>query len=336
MESADVKIILLAQHGRRGDARKVYADGFSGYLNKPVHQTRLYEMLLEVTGIRKFSEWGDAKSSRELPQFDARVLVVEDNITNQRVARGMLNKLGIQTEVAENGKEAIERLQKESFDLVLMDGQMPVMNGFQATRAIRDEHSAVLNRRIVVVALTANAMQSDRNRCLQAGMNDFLSKPINLPSLVKTFQRWLPSHFESNETERGQMVSVIAETDSESVLKFSGDNREMFDYSDLLKRMDQDEEVIQQILEVFLLDIPERIKEQKSALSTGDDLRVAEIAHSIKGTAANLSAGKLTALAKRLEQAAKIHDGDAVERLIREQDECFDQLQSIFSGMVKQ
>ncbi|WP_305043961.1 PAS domain S-box protein [Geoalkalibacter sp.] len=130
--------------------------------------------------------------SSSLPEVRPRVLVVEDNRTNQRVALGLLEKLGVTVELATNGIEALKLLQTLPCDLVLMDVQMPEMDGFEATRAIRDPRARVLNPQVPIVAMTAHAMQGDRERCLAAGMNDYLSKPLSARALDAVLKRWLP------------------------------------------------------------------------------------------------------------------------------------------------
>ncbi|MCJ8314054.1 MAG: response regulator, partial [Saccharospirillaceae bacterium] len=126
-----------------------------------------------------------------IPQFKARVLVVEDNFTNQMVAQAMLEEFGIESDVAADGQEALDALTKFPYDLVFMDCQMPIMDGYQATKHIRAQHSCVLNPLIPIVAMTANAMQGDREKCINAGMNDFISKPVDQDKLKESLFRWI-------------------------------------------------------------------------------------------------------------------------------------------------
>ncbi len=134
----------------------------------------------------------------------ARILVVEDNFTNQQVAVGILKKLGFRAEVAVNGAEAVKALETSPYDLVLMDVQMPVMDGLEATRAIRDSQSRVLNHQIAIVAMTAHALRGDREKCLQAGMDDYLKKPIERSDLVAILEKWLKlkGEVKSNDAQR--------------------------------------------------------------------------------------------------------------------------------------
>jgi len=134
--------------------------------------------------------------------------VVEDNITNQIVARGLLNRFGIKTETVSNGEEAITALTQFPFDLVFMDCQMPVMDGYKATRLIRDPISSVKEHNIPVIAMTANAMQGDREYCLESGMNDYIAKPVDPIKLRKILEQWLPDHCHLSQTQE----SIIRDT----------------------------------------------------------------------------------------------------------------------------
>jgi two-component system sensor histidine kinase/response regulator len=189
----NTRLVMLTSQGQRGDADKLKAAGFNGYLNKPIDQTILYNTLMTVAGIDCLEQpLVTAHSSRELPQFTARVLVVEDNAVNQKVAQGLLKKFGVQVDLAANGEEALNSLENLPFDLVLMDCQMPVMDGYEATQKIRHSGSKVLNRDIPIIAMTANSMEGDREKCLAVGMDDFISKPVNPNKVQEVLKRWLP------------------------------------------------------------------------------------------------------------------------------------------------
>ena len=188
----DTRLVMLTSQGQRGDANKLKAASFDGYLNKPIDQTILYNTLMTVAGVNSSEKpLVTAHSSRELPQFIARVLVVEDNAINQKVAQGVLKKFGVQVDLAANGEEALTSLENLPFDLVLMDCQMPVMDGYEATQQIRHPQSKVRNRDIPIIAMTANSMEGDREKCLAVGMNDFISKPINPNKVQEALKRWL-------------------------------------------------------------------------------------------------------------------------------------------------
>jgi two-component system sensor histidine kinase/response regulator len=194
---ASLKIILLTARGQRGEAQVARAAGIAGYLTKPVRHTQLYACLRMVMGqphdrpsgteslVTRHNAKEAAAGSR------GRLLVVEDNVVNQKVAVRLLENLGYKADVAASGLEAIDALRLLPYDMVLMDCHMPEMDGFDATRRIRElETRGDSNRHIPIIALTANAMEEDRERCLRAGMDDYISKPVSVDQLIRTLAKW--------------------------------------------------------------------------------------------------------------------------------------------------
>ena len=190
---SDTRLMALTKlHRRDGDTEQLKSAGFTGFLPKPIVQMDLYNVLLQtILGYSDESELSAAQNKPALASYKARVLVAEDNPVNQIVAQGVLKKLGVLAELAANGEEALDALGKIPFDLVFMDCQMPVMDGFEATRNIRNQHSQVLNHDIPIIAMTANTMEGDRERCIEAGMNDYIAKPIDIKILTATLDKWL-------------------------------------------------------------------------------------------------------------------------------------------------
>ncbi|UVT22276.1 MAG: PAS domain S-box protein [Nitrospira sp.] len=199
------RLVLLTSVGRRGDAQAAQDAGIVAYLTKPIRRSLLFECLNLVLGSSSESAGSTAQSpiitrhSLMETQMRSRplILVVEDNPVNQKVAANMIEKLGYRVTVAANGREAVESLARIPYALVFMDCQMPEMDGFEATRVIRDQEACVQSGggktpRIPIIAMTANAMAEDRERCLEAGMDDFLSKPVVTKSLAAILNRWLP------------------------------------------------------------------------------------------------------------------------------------------------
>jgi len=228
---------------------------------------------------------------------NARILVAEDNSTNREVALAMLRKLGLRAEAVANGAEAIGTLGSIPFDLVLMDMRMPVMDGIEAARQIRNSRSKVLNHDIPIIALTANAMQSDRESCLAAGMNDFVPKPIMMSALREALSRWLGTGDEAIATADRQAASTTAE---EATL--------LFDREGVLDRLEGDDELAQIVFAAFLEDIPSQIKALKDLMKSGDAPGAARQAHSIRGAAANVGGERLRAVASEMERAADTGD----------------------------
>ena len=188
--TGNLHLIVLASVGKRGDARYLQNLGFDAYLTKPIKQAQLRDCLRIVTG--KHTSFGEDTSNQMVTRYSItednklriRVLLAEDNVVNKKIALHILEKkLGYHADTVTNGKEALEYLARFDYDLVLMDCQMPEMDGYEATRAIRDDSSSVRNHGIPIVAMTANAMKGDREKCLDVGMNDYISKPFKMRDL---------------------------------------------------------------------------------------------------------------------------------------------------------
>ena len=186
-------VILLGAIGQRDRQQAAQQTGIDAYLTRPLRQAQLYECIAKASG-RLVSPIplplaADHGSADALADLQARVLLAEDNIVNQKVAARMLEKLGCFVDVVGNGAEAIKALEHMAYDVVLMDCQMPVMDGYSATHAIR-KREAITKAHIPIIAMTANAMMGDRERCLQAGMDDHMSKPVKLEELLDVLRKW--------------------------------------------------------------------------------------------------------------------------------------------------
>ncbi len=240
----------------------------------------------------------------------ANVLVVEDNIINQRVATGMLYKLGIIATVVPNGKEAIDLLSKQQFDLVFMDCMMPELDGFEATQMIRKHDSPVLDPNVKIVAMTANAMSGDREKCLKVGMNDYITKPISVESVSQMIDKWVSDTVEN--TSVNEMKNEIVKNTDEDI-----EDPDVFDWDTLLERMIGDKELSESVLDAFRNNTPKEIDEMKGFVSSNDAYEVGRKAHSIKGACANISAKNLSNISQQIEIAGEQNkDIDAVNKLI--------------------
>ncbi|MBM4127223.1 MAG: PAS domain S-box protein [Nitrospira sp.] len=205
---SSTRLILQTSWGRRGDAKAAQDAGFAAYLTKPIRQSQLHECLsLVLTNSSSAAATGTQPTAplitrHSLSEVQARsrgrILVAEDNPVNQKVAVKMIEKLGYRVDVVGNGREAVEASGRIPYDLVFMDCQMPEMDGFEAAKAIRARERGVGH--LPIVAMTANAMQEDRQRCLEAGMDDYLSKPVASKSLADTLNRWLSQDTVPSET----------------------------------------------------------------------------------------------------------------------------------------
>ncbi|MFN3533362.1 MAG: response regulator [Candidatus Brocadia sp.] len=192
----DLILVILTSVGMRGDAEYFKRLGFAAYLLKPVKQFQLFECLRIIT--RKTASIGKNAPRQIVTRYSIseeherslRILVAEDNVVNQKVILRILEKkLGYMVDVVTNGKEAIESLERSDYNLVLMDCQMPELDGYEAARIIRNENSSVRNHNIPIIAMTANAMNGDREKCLEAGMNDYVTKPVNMQVLADAIKR---------------------------------------------------------------------------------------------------------------------------------------------------
>ncbi len=200
-----IRVVLLSSAGRRGDAKAAVAAGVAGYLTKPVRESHLYDCLAAVMGTRPKLEHGTGEGmpvaqsgllvtrhslAEAKLKAGIRLLLAEDNIINQKVAVRMLEKMGYRVDAVANGAEAVEATARISYSAVLMDCQMPDMDGFEATRRIR-EREAPHPSRLPIIAMTANAMKGDRERCLEAGMDDYIAKPVSRQNLEPVLARWV-------------------------------------------------------------------------------------------------------------------------------------------------
>ena len=327
------RLIMLTSQGQRGDAKKFKAAGFEGYLNKPVDQSILYNVLLQVAGITADEQrLVTAYSASEVPQFTARILVVEDNITNQLVAQGMLLKFGIQADLAANGEEALNLLEIAYYDLVFMDCQMPVMDGFEATRQIRDPQSKVLNHAIAIVAMTANTMQGDRDKCLAAGMNDFISKPVDPSKLQKALHQWLPGRNpETTKPDLGPEIRLIEDATTQQRDKpeeTPPSQNPVFDYAAMSKRLMNNKDLIRSVTAAFIGDMSEQITQLKTSVGQGDTQTASAQSHKIKGAASNVGGMALSALAHTMEFAGKAGDLESLRQELPELERNFSLLKA--------
>jgi PAS domain S-box-containing protein len=243
-------------------------------------------------------------TTRQDPSTDrlrlrGRVLVVEDNPVNQRLAVAMLAKLGVQTDVAGNGREAIECLTRQPYDLVLMDAQMPEMDGYEATATWRQRESAHALRHLPIIAMTANAMSGDRERCLAAGMDDYLSKPVNQDELRRVLRAHLGSAIRTPLPE-----SPIAQFASANTSERLVDTRVI----SVLRRDVGDDAIVTAAIREFITSVPALVDSATRTLAQGDSAALRLCSHAIKGSAGAVGASALEASAAHLENAARSND----------------------------
>ena len=238
----------------------------------------------------------DPRAGLKDPRWDnLRVLLAEDNITNQQVTLAILSKMGLRADVVANGREAVETLRTVPYDLVLMDVQMPEMDGLEATRAVRAGEGGTLNRAIPIIAVTAYAMLGDREECLKAGMDDYIAKPVTPAGLSALVKKWLGKR----EADSSQPRTAGSRENPAGAL---------FEESSLLDSLLGDRDLARDIARTFLADLPQRVEVLRGHWDAGDAKGVAGQAHSIKGAAAAMYCESLASLALALETAGKAGD----------------------------
>ena len=304
-------LVLMTSVGQRGDARRMEELGFAGYLVKPGRQSDLFDCLAAVlAGSAATKPAGPIVTRhaiREMRRGALRILLAEDNVTNQQVAIGILRKLGLRADAVTNGAEAIASLESARYDLVLMDVQMPKMDGLEATARIRDPQSAVLNHRIPIIAMTAHAMQGDRQRCLDAGMDDYVTKPVSPQALADALTRWLPSDSAARPVN-ASAESVAAATATTEPAAAGEPVKPVFDRSGLLARVMDDEDLARSVAIGFLEDMPRQIEALRRYLESSDGEGTVRQAHTIKGASASVGGAALRVIAVEMEKAAGAGD----------------------------
>ena len=281
--------------------QKDIESGAAARVAKPVRASDLYNTLISVLGresLRTHPSPPRAFAPEQIehpPGREWRILLAEDNATNQKVAYAILKKAGLSAEIVQNGEEAIEALTRKDYDLVLMDVQMPVMDGFQAVHIIRDPASAVRNHDIPTVAMTAHAMEGDRQRCINEGMTDYVSKPIDPSLLIQTIARLLTAETGTTGTE------ATTEPSGEEAAAASP----IFDHEGALRRMGGDESLLYEVIAIFREDVVKRLESLSQAIDAGNSDDAQLHAHAIKGSAANVGATRIQELAEVMEREAK-------------------------------
>jgi PAS domain S-box-containing protein len=287
---AATRIIVLSSAARPGDSARGRRLGISRCLSKPVKQSDLLDAVLQALG--SVSIGPRKATTRPLPELTAplRILLVEDGQVNQKVAVGFLTLRGHSVEVAGNGREALEALDREAFDVVLMDVEMPGMDGFEATAAIRRRQRAAASH-TPIVAMTAHAMKGDRERCLQAGMDDYLSKPIDPAELYATVEKFTP------HAALARPAGGAASSDASHARQPAAP-----------ARWNEADELQREINAAFLQECPTLVAEIEAALAAGDAIALGRAAHKLKGAAGVLSATPVVDAASALELFARQGD----------------------------
>jgi PAS domain S-box-containing protein len=303
---SDLHLVMLTSFCRRGDARSAEDAGFEAYLSKPIRQTHLYDCLSMV--LAGTAHDGTMKGSmgslitrhtlaESLAPSQHRILIVEDNFINQKVVVTLLRQLGYRVDIAANGKEAVEAQSRCSYGLIFMDCQMPEMDGYEATRCIRGQEVAT-EKRVPIVAMTANALRGDREKCLQAGMDDYLAKPLKRAELLAVLQHWMPP-------DDIVVMRQFSDRKSASPLEFHGVDATVLAE---LRQLDETGMVLSTLIAFFLRQTPQWLEQMQEALRRGDSEQVSEVAHSLKGSSGNLGATIMERLCADIHKMCRAND----------------------------
>jgi two-component system, sensor histidine kinase and response regulator len=316
-------IMMLSSAGQRGDAMRCRELGVAAYLTKPIRQTELMDAILSALGTRARTETRPALVTRRTlheSQNRLRVLLAEDNAVNQLVALRLLERFGHAVTLAANGKKALEALEKDRYDVVLMDVQMPEMNGWEATRAIR-EKERVAGGRIPIIAMTAHAMKGDDERCYAAGMDDYLTKPIRTEELMAVLEK-------VGARKLAREVRMDSET--------SGKNGQSLDMAAALDRLGGDRELYYELVDVFKTEYPGIEAEMRHAIEGSDARALERSAHTLKGSSANLGAVGVSDTSLELEKMARSGDlqgvGEQFKHLQQEVERLYSELEALREG----
>jgi PAS domain S-box-containing protein len=305
---AATRLILLASLHKKGQNGPALQAGFTACLTRPVRRVQLFDRLAAVvdrpgllTGALKPHSSqpapGSMTASALAPGTGWPILLVEDNPINQQVTLLQLKKLGFTAHAVANGREAVEAVLSTPYALVLMDCQMPEMDGFDATRAIR-QAEPYLGRHIPIVALTAHALQGDQDQCLSAGMDDYISKPVNLEELRAVLERWLPPSKAAQDKTPAATSAVPGSSELKAV--------DAGVLEGLRKLQVEDgPDIVSQLIDIYLSDTPPRLAALRQAIAEKDAFALFQAAHSLKSSSGNIGALTLAAICRELESMGR-------------------------------
>jgi len=310
-----IPIIVLTSAGMKGDGKSCREIGINGYLPKPIRKDNLRKAIVSILDLSMerapdtLPELVTRHSIAEESRNEVQILLAEDYPTNQQVAMRHLQRAGYQVDLAENGREAVEAYERKSYDLILMDIQMPVMDGYEATHEIRKLETGKYRKEtgkpsahppthqpishVPIIAMTAHAIKGYREKCLEAGMDDYITKPLKRADFLIMVDKW--------STAIADCGLRIAASKSGIQNPKSELGNDPMDFARAIEEFEGDEEFLMEVLEGFIGNVTSQIKLIRQAISDGDGETVRREAHSIKGGAANLTANDLSGIAFEIE-----------------------------------
>ncbi len=319
----EARLVMLSSSGTLFDDPRLARSGLSACLPKPVRQSKLFDTVVEMFGPQRKAQphaLPAAAPALRINKKNVRILVAEDNEVNQQVVSEILAAAGYHCELVGNGRLALEELARRDYDLVLMDCQMPELDGFETTRTIRKQEAETkAARRLPIIALTANAVAGDRDRCLSAGMDNYVTKPINPTLLLAAIEEILPRTetpvaTTTESTPEAATATTTQPVEEESMSKILP----ILDLKPLRARCMNDDSFLKRVLDKALVRIPVDVLSVLTAAEETNFENLARGAHSLAGMSANLEAQQLLAAARGLEDLAKKHEADALPALLVE------------------
>jgi PAS domain S-box-containing protein len=328
-------ILMISSSDKPGDISRCEQTGVTAYIMKPVKQSELFDAI--VASLRMAPSEEDraavlAPSGRR-PVGSLKLLLAEDSVVNQKLAVALLERAGHRVTVAENGRNAVDRVAAEPFDVVLMDVQMPVMDGLEATTAIRAREKET-GERVPIIAMTAHAMKGDREQCLAAGMDGYVAKPIRSEELLAALEKYAAvAHVGADDWEEPIPPSSVHHSaladapDGESApVAGNGNSSAAFDSAEALRQVGGDRALLAELSAAFRTESQTLMVQIREAIATGDAPRLRRAAHTLKGAAGVFGAGAAYDTAKQLESLAAVGDMAPTAKLLAQLEAKIDEL----------
>jgi len=307
----DIHLTMLTSLDQSGAARRMLEIGFADYLCKPVRKARLLNSLVNTiagTPDEQTILKENLKTKEIRPASKLRILLAEDSPINQKVAVNQLHSLGFKVDVVANGQEALDLLEKVPYDIILMDCQMPILDGYTASWKIRDREAAPNYKfpKLIIIAITANAMQEDRDRCLDSGMDDFLSKPVRKEDLARKLDYWNQILSEKDNVNFVPNVEILLPKSYTSEIDdILSDSEVEIDWQYLDEMCSGNNEFKQELLQAYSMSMPEHVEALEIAISTKEYINIEHEAHFIKGSSSAIGITGVAKLASLLEENGK-------------------------------
>jgi PAS domain S-box-containing protein len=350
----DTILVMLTSMGQKSDATRLTAAGFAAYLLKPARQSELRDTLGRVWAAHtaqssieidnRDSNAENQATAKKARRWDGtRVLVVEDNVVNQQVASMILRSFGCVVEVASNGLEGLKCIDNSPFDIVFMDCEMPIMDGYEAVAQVRQRSD--INRSLPVIAVTAKATRGDRERCLQAGMDDYMSKPVQPEDFQTMLARWTPRNRDESRAfatpdREEQIEPAPTATEKQQDEKLQASPTENALDAEVIARLRTlakatDASLLNQIFDSFLSDGEARLVALKIALANGDAESLRKVAHTLKGASSNIGAHHMADIAQELQALGETGEVEGTAAWVEKLEAEFGRVRSAIVAEIK-